>query len=93
MRLYREEDERGGKPYFLAENGIAESLAINGSNIFLLGRTGEEMARNLYAQLRRAEQEATLLIGIEPTLRGGVMAGVLNRLMRAFGIGAPEERK
>ena len=93
MRLYREEEERGGKPYFLAENGIAEKLAVNGSNIFLLGRTGEEMARNLYAQLRRAEQEATLLIGIEPTLRGGVMAGVLNRLTRAFGIGASEERK
>ena len=43
------------------------------------------MAANLYALLREGERKATLLIGIEPRCRGGVMDGVRNRLLRAFG--------
>ena len=43
------------------------------------------MARRLYALLRKGEAQATLLIGIEPQKKGGVMAGVMNRFERAFG--------
>ena len=93
--LYRKEETEGGKPYFLAESGLASELEKEGLNVFWLGATGEAMAQNLYQQLRLAEKKATLLIGIEPAVRGGVMAGVMNRLTRAFGVGenAEKERK
>ncbi|MBR2904142.1 MAG: threonylcarbamoyl-AMP synthase [Clostridia bacterium] len=48
-----------------------------------LGATPEEMAARLYALLRRAEEECDLLIAVEPTEKGGVMDGVLNRLRKA----------
>lgn len=91
--LYREEETKGGKPCFLAERRVARELSNAGRNVFDLGETDSEMAQTLYAQLRQAEKSATLLICIEPTLRGGVMAGVMNRLTRAFGIDASEEKK
>ncbi len=81
--LYRAELQAGGAPCILAERGVAEELS--GYDVLDLGGTGEEMARNLYALLREGENRATLLIGVEPRLRGGVMAGVMNRWKRAFG--------
>lgn len=80
---YSEEERAGGTPYFFAEHAVAACLA--GYRVLDIGNTAEEMAQNLYAQLRRAEETATLLIAIEPKERGGVMDGVLNRFCRAFG--------
>ncbi len=82
--LCREEEGRGGTPYILCAS--ADLPAFSGRNVLDLGGTGEEMAKNLYAHLRTAEREATLLVGLEPRERGGVMAGVLNRMRRAFGV-------
>ena len=81
VALYRKEEERGGTPYFLCETGAVGK----GFRTLDLGATSEEMARRLYALLHEGERRATLLIAIEPKLRGGVMDGVLNRLTRAFG--------
>ncbi len=81
---YFEEQKQGGSPYLLCENALLP--AFSGLKVYDLGKTGEEMARNLYALLRRAEREATLLVAVEPKEHGGVMAGVLNRLHRAFGV-------
>ena len=86
VECYRHEEERGGKPYFLIESGFAKEFLDAGMKVLALGATGEEMAAALYSQMRKAEECATLLICVEPTLRGGVMAGVLNRLTRAFGV-------
>ena len=83
LSLYLKEEERGGKPYFLVQSGCCGEIC-KGRNVLPLGETGEEMAQKLYFQLRKAESCATLLICIEPALRGGVMAGVMNRLTRAF---------
>lgn len=83
VALYKEEAEAGGKPCILCESG--EKHALGNYSVLDLGETGEEMARRLYALLREGERAATLLIGIEPKERGGVMAGVLNRFTRAFG--------
>lgn len=80
---YEEEILMGGKPYLLCEHEAAEHF--NGLCVLDLGRTGEEMASRLYALLREGEKQATRLIGIEPKKKGGAMAGVLNRLHRAFG--------
>lgn len=82
---YEREREAGGTPCFLCESGTARELEKQGFRVLDLGATGEEMAQNLYALLRKAESAATLLIAIEPTARGGVMDGVLNRFTRAFG--------
>ncbi len=81
--LYAKESEQNGKPCILCESKAAAELA--GYDVLDLGGTGEAMAQRLYALLREGERRCTLLIGIEPTLRGGVMQGVLNRFTRAFG--------
>ena len=83
LQCYHAEATAGGKPYFLCETALLSELT--GKNVLALGETAEEMARNLYALLRRGEEIATLLIAIEPKERGGVMDGVMNRLTRAFG--------
>ena len=48
-----------------------------------LGETSQEMAANLYALLRQAEKQCDVLVAIEPSLKDGVMDGVLNRLRKA----------
>lgn len=83
VSLYRAEEAVGGKPVLLCESALGNGLS--GFSLLDLGGTGEEMARNLYALLRRAEESATLLIAVKPTVRDGVMDGVLNRLVRACG--------
>lgn len=79
-----EAEAKSGAPCFLCETAVCARL--NGYETLDLGGTPEEMARRLYMLLRKGEQQATLLIGIEPSEHGGVMAGVLNRLHRAFGV-------
>lgn len=51
--------------------------------LIILGNTPEEMAANLYAKLREAELTADYLITIAPDNSDGVMAGVMNRLIKA----------
>lgn len=80
---YQKEQKSGGTPCILCESAAAQKL--NGYNVLDLGGTGENMAQRLYALLRKGEKTATLLIGIEPSVEDGVMAGVMNRLTRAFG--------
>ena len=82
-RCYERERGAGGTPCFLAEHAVCESLA--GYAALDLGASPEEMASNLYARLREGERKASLLIAVEPRARGGVMDGVRNRFLRAFG--------
>ena len=83
VACYREE-AKAGSPYFLCESKVC--AVLKEYNAFDLGGTPEEMARRLYSLLRKGEQKASLLIGIEPYEKEGVMAGVLNRMKRAFGV-------
>lgn len=69
------------RAYVLCEDKQAEKFPAE--RVFNLGQTAEEMAANLYALLRRAEEVADVLIAIKPSERGGVMEGVLNRLSKA----------
>lgn len=80
---YEAEEQRGGKPYLLLSH--EDALRAPECRLYDLGADGEEMAHRLYALLRRAEGEATLLIGVPPKGEDGVMAGVRNRFQRAFG--------
>ena len=79
-----------GTPYLLCESKTAKEL--EGFRVLDLGETGEEMAERLYALLHEGEKKATLLIAIQPTRKDGVMAGVLNRLYRAFGVNDGETK-
>lgn len=76
---YEAELAAGGKPFFLARRKDIRA----GYRVLDLGETPEEMAANLYAKLREGEKVATLIIGMIPNMRGGVMEGVLNRMTRA----------
>ena len=68
---------------FLCEEGLVRMLEQTGAIVLNLGKTQADMATNLYKLLRKAEKVADLLIAIEPTEKGGVMEGVLNRLRKA----------
>lgn len=89
---YREEERAGGTPYFLCDS--TQLNRLDGFRSLDFGSTDIQMARNLYALLRKSETLATLLIAIEPNYKGGVMDGVLNRLKRACGgnYGTNEEK-
>ena len=70
-----------GRIGVLCERALLDSFA--GYIAYDLGGTPEEMAANLYALLRKAEEECDLLVAIEPKQKGGVMDGLLNRLRKA----------
>lgn len=73
----------GKKAAILCENGLCEKFSALGVPVLNLGKTDEEMANRLYTLLREAEKICELLITIEPSLSGGVMTGVMNRLTKA----------
>ena len=80
---YRRESEAGNRAAILCEDVLAKRLSARGVRALDLGKTAEEMAANLYELLREAEKTADVLIAVEPTEKGGVMAGVMNRLKKA----------
>lgn len=80
---YRRESEAGKRAAILCEDVVAKRLSARGVRALDLGKTAEEMAANLYELLREAEKTADVLIAVEPTEKGGVMAGVMNRLKKA----------
>ena len=86
VALYRKEEQEGGKPCFLCENGLVKQLA--GYAVLDLGENAGQLGHRLYLPLHAAEEIATLLIAVLPRPQeGGVMDGVLNRLTRACGGG------
>ena len=81
LELYDAELKNGKKVCILCDNSTAKFV---GERRYLsLGGTPEEMAANLYSKLREGEAFAQLLIAIAPSVQGGVMDGVMNRLTKA----------
>ena len=81
LELYDAELKKGEKVCILCDNSTAKLV---GERRYLsLGGTPEEMAANLYSKLREGETFAQLLIAIAPSVQGGVMDGVMNRLTKA----------
>lgn len=81
LGLFRELTANGKRVYVLCENNTVKYFPAN--TVLNLGENGYEMAANLYKLLRKAESVADMVIAIEPTQKGGVMEGVLNRLRKA----------
>lgn len=73
----------GKKVAILAEEKALEEFRLIGVQTLNLGKTEDEMANRLYGLLRQAENVCDLMIAVEPTLTGGVMTGVMNRLKKA----------
>ena len=67
----------------MCDDGCADELGAE--HVLRLGRSGEEIASNLYYKLREGEACAELIIAVAPQEQGGVMAGVMNRLTKACG--------
>lgn len=83
QRLCKDALAEGKKVAILCEEGQTDVFSAFGAEMLHLGNTDEEMANRLYGLLRKAEEICDLLIAIEPTLTGGVMTGVINRLKKA----------
>jgi hypothetical protein len=67
----------------LCERSLVKEFENLGAQVLDLGGTPVEMATNLYRLLREAEKVADTLVAIEPSVQGGVMDGVMNRLKKA----------
>ena len=81
LELYKSERAKGVKAAIFCDEESVKYL--DGAEAIVFGGTPEEMAANLYAKLREAENCAELLIAIAPKRTDGVMAGVMNRLTKA----------
>lgn len=81
LAAYDSEAAKGVKVCILCDSEGAK--LVGGRRYMCLGTTPEEMASNLYAELREGENTSELLIVISPKEHSGVMAGVMNRLEKA----------
>ena len=82
MKRGEKRKKAGTEPSFYARKNSRRS-GTRGAEVLNLGGTDRDMAANLYDLLRRAEKLADILIAVEPSVQGGVMAGVMNRLKKA----------
>ena len=80
---YNKSRLQGVNAYVLCDSKTAE--LINVDHVLNLGKTGDQIASNLYEKLREGEKCAELIIAIAPEEQGGVMKGVMNRLNKACG--------
>lgn len=80
---YEKSRRQGINAYIMCDDETAE--IINVYHVLKLGKTGEQIASNLYEKLREGEIRADLIIAIAPVEQGGVMKGVMNRLVKACG--------
>ena len=81
--LCKEMLSAGKKVAVLCEEDLINDFSALDIATLNLGRTETQMANRLYALLREAEKLCDMLITVEPTLSGGVMTGVMNRLKKA----------
>ena len=83
LEQYKKERESGVNACLMCDDGCADERGAE--HVLRLGRSGEEIASNLYYKLREGEACAELIIAVAPREQGGVMAGVMNRLTKACG--------
>ncbi len=80
---YDAESAKGARVSFICLNSAVEK--VGSRRCLNIGVTAEEGARNLYRMLREGEKELDMIIGIAPSARDGVMAGLMNRFEKACG--------
>lgn len=83
VSYFSDREKNGERVLALCEHAVLQNFPKG--KALDLGKNGEEFAANLYVLLHEAEERCDELIAVEPAERGGVMAGVLNRLRKACG--------
>lgn len=83
LALYDAEAEKGVSVCIICD--ADGKKLVGGRKYMCLGSKPEEMAANLYSELREGENTCELLVVISPEEHKGVMAGVMNRLTKACG--------
>lgn len=78
---YEKNVVQGVRTFLLCDDETAKTANVE--NVLNLGKSGEEIASNLYFKLREGEEKAQLIIAISPKCQDGVMVGVMNRLSKA----------
>ena len=72
--------QEGKKPYFMCDDIIFEKLS---GNCLLLGKTGKEIASNLYYRLLEGEKVADYIIAISVDSGSDIDNGIMNRMSKA----------
>ncbi len=78
---YIEEENKGRTPYIMCSDDVAEKF--KGKNILYLGKTGEEIAFNLYDKLLEGEKKADIIIAVGFRREDGVFLGIMNRMTKS----------
>ena len=81
--LYNKTISENKKPYIMCQTGLKDNF--NGYDVLDLGKTGEDMARNLYDKLLEGEKKADIIIAVAVDREDGVYLGVMNRLKKSCG--------
>ncbi|MBP5466421.1 MAG: L-threonylcarbamoyladenylate synthase, partial [Clostridia bacterium] len=81
--LYEKESKNGKRVAIMCSEAVAEKL--EGYTILSLGKTGLDMAFNMYDKLLEGEKTADLIIGVGVRREDGVYLGVMNRLRKSCG--------
>lgn len=81
--LYDMEKLRGRTPYIMCSDDVAEKF--KGKNLLPLGKSGKEIAFNLYDALLTGEKKADIIIAVSFGREDGVYLGIMNRLRKACG--------
>ncbi len=83
IEFYHECERAGETPYVMCSSQVKEKLGD--LNFLCLGRTGEEIASNLYAKLLEGERVASIIIAVALPDEKGVNMGIMNRMKKSCG--------
>lgn len=83
VKRYVELKNSGETPFILCQDSVAKKL--KGFSVLNLGKTGEEIASNLYDKLLFAEKVASVLLAVKMDRDDGVFLGIANRLNKSCG--------
>ncbi len=81
VERYYKYNAEGMNTYILCDGQTANSIYVD--KVLNLGNSDYEIASNLYYMLREGERKAQMIIAVAPQKQDGVMAGVMNRLIKA----------
>lgn len=82
-KLYEMALADGKTPYIMCSDDLAPTF--KGKNLLLLGKSGEEIAFNLYDKLLEGEKKADIIIAVSFGKEDGVYLGIMNRLRKSCG--------
>ncbi len=83
IELYDLKEEQGYRPYILCSDVVAKQVGKR--RTLNLGKTGKQIASNLYDKLLEGEKKADVIIAVAFDREDGVYYGIMNRLKKSCG--------